>query len=990
MSNYNVLYDSWKNYTTNKSPLEEIDRLEARKILNWVAKSMPNSYSFDNLFGNKMRLLIPLKFEQKNIYHGNSSKSFERLLDLIDQHSAWEYDSESLSRGNVYRISAPEDFGAETNLKKYKSERPPAAKRVEQKIGKLLKKMNRSKNKPAGLSVSTLKNLTRMWEKEGDKVFCPQGSIVISRHPIDVVRMSDFKSLQNCHTPGSSFYKCAVGEAMGQAPVAYFISKKQLDKLFTEKGIEDIDDLGEQEILQDDDRGIKGVSPTARVRLRKFTGENNHGEEFELAIPELTSYGNRITHFKETVNDWALNSQLEYISHDVVDQSLLRNKSWREEYIRAFFTHKLATQENDAQESISATDTMNDIRDRLEGFFPTQSDLGGPSLIYHGGRYIDGDPHELFLNFFGIKEFKGDFSGQGVEKHPINVYSRDFIGSILEEFGDVFFVENGSESDKAFELDKIINSGFRRQREDSQIYADPAVSFEEENLLGAQITTVDFLKGLARGNGEYADLCEMDAEDVVEGMLEYVSMISRLRNMGSQFSKFRFELSDIEDMIDEDDSDFNIEDIIDQCKSNNWRFRIRISGVAGGSLIEKDQFRELTKKDSEYSKELVAIIEEIAGKSDILEKAQGGVSSVHYGGFTDLSRELKDGIRWDLSRKNQKPPYSFFEFASELLIHFYFKTGTEVEFSKNKQGEVSYAIPNMFDRDGDEVQAEAERIIETLLELEKRWSDVESRIRKKLVDLGIVDPQAHQKIISSKSEIMADQAQLFIGEIDRLRGKISNLYNSLTLDIREDFDGLFDKDSGEWINHPNVDIEKIENLMSGLHNSLVSTSLSADYEVFMGSDPLEDQRVAKLLDNRTNKDNLCALVTQNIRKFLENKAGPTVPFNQDKWWNVNPKDVIIKSVKMNAGQYKFSFHFPINIVNIPDPLVALSVGGLMSTLFAYLEADESTEEIKNILKETLHTKDWAAVTERLKKNRSPNQILESKRKKIFRIKLIKS
>ena len=93
---------------------------------------------------------------------------------------------------------------------------------------------------------------------------------------------------------------------------------------------------------------------------------------------------------------------------------------------------------------------------------------------------------------------------------------------------------------------------------------------------------------------------------------------------------------------------------------------------------------------------------------------------------------------------------------------------------------------------------------------------------------------------------------------------------------------------------------------------------------------------------------------------------------------------------MNAGQYKFSFHFPINIVNIPDPLVALSVGGLMSTLFAYLEADESTEEIKNILKETLHTKDWAAVTERLKKNRSPNQILESKRKKIFRIKLIKS
>ena len=614
--------------------------------------------------------------------------------------------------------------------------------------------------------------------------------------------------------------------------------------------------------------------------------------------------------------------------------------------------------------------------------------MSGPSLIYHGGRYIDGDPHELFLNFFGIKEFRGDFSGQGMEKHPTNVYSRDFIRFILKEFGEVFSVENGSDSDKAYELDKIINSGFRNQREDSQIYADPAVSFEEENRLGAQITTADFLKGLARGNGEYADLCEMSTEDVVEGMLEYISMISHLRDMGSRFSKFKFELSDIEDMINEDDSNFNIEDIINQCKSNNWRFRMRIRGVAFGPLITKHQFRELTKKDSEYSKELVAIIEEIVGENDILEKAQGESATDHYGGFPDLSRELKDGIRWDLSRKKQKPFYDFFEFASELLIHFYFKTGTEVESSKNKQGEVSHTIPNMFNRDNDEVQGEAERIIETLLELEKRWSDVESRVGEKLVDLGIVDPQARQKIVSTKSEIMANQAQLFIEEIDKLREKMSNLYNSLTLNIHEDFDGLFDKDSGEWVNHPNVDIEKIENLMSGLHNSLVSTSLSADYEVFMGSDPLEDEKVAKLLDNRANKDNLCVLATQNIRKFLENKAGPMVPFNQDKWWNVNQKDVTIKSVKANAGQHKFSFHFPINIVN--NPITALSVGGLMSTLFAYLEADESTEDIKNILKDTLHSKDWVKVTERLKKNRRSKQILESRRKKSFRIKLIKS
>ena len=322
MPEYNILYNSWKNYISNDNTLNEISKPRAGQILNWISKSMPDSYSFDNLFGNKMRVAIPLKFEQKNIAYDNQ-KIFKELLALVDYYSRWKYDNESLSKGNFYRINEPKDFGLELNLKRYKMEKPPPGKRVEKKIGKVLRGMDNSKNK---IISSALKEVIEVWEKEGDKKLCPQGSVVISRHPIDVARMSDFKNLKSCHTPGSSFYKCAIKESMGNAPVAYFVSKKQLDKLFSEKGIEDIGELDQEEILQDGDRGIKGVSPTARVRLRKFTGENNHGEEFELAIPELTSYGNKITHFKETVNNWALNSQLQYISDDVVDQPFKKSE----------------------------------------------------------------------------------------------------------------------------------------------------------------------------------------------------------------------------------------------------------------------------------------------------------------------------------------------------------------------------------------------------------------------------------------------------------------------------------------------------------------------------------------------------------------------------------------------------------------------------------------------------------------------------------------
>ena len=121
-------------------------------------------------------------------------------------------------------------------------------------------------------------------------------SIVISRAPVDVMRMSDFKNIKSCHSQGSSYFHCAVEEAKGSGLIAWLVPDDELAK---------VDDLQAQDIFSDSQRGIKGVKPIARVRLRQYRHES--GED--LAIPEARLYGNPREGFLEQVVDWARKEQ---------------------------------------------------------------------------------------------------------------------------------------------------------------------------------------------------------------------------------------------------------------------------------------------------------------------------------------------------------------------------------------------------------------------------------------------------------------------------------------------------------------------------------------------------------------------------------------------------------------------------------------------------------------------------------------------------------
>lgn len=121
--------------------------------------------------------------------------------------------------------------------------------------------------------------------------------IILSRNPIDIVRMSDHDGWSSCHGPSGSYFSCAVADAKGAGAIAYIIKKSDLEKV----------DLQAPEIFADRSRRVAGVTPISRIRLRKFVSKSD--EDFDLAVPEGRVYGSHVPGFEESVRQWVLRKQ---------------------------------------------------------------------------------------------------------------------------------------------------------------------------------------------------------------------------------------------------------------------------------------------------------------------------------------------------------------------------------------------------------------------------------------------------------------------------------------------------------------------------------------------------------------------------------------------------------------------------------------------------------------------------------------------------------
>ena len=174
-------------------------------------------------------------------------------------------------------------------------------------------------------------------------------SLVITRAPIDVLRMSDFEKITSCHSPpgrssedGNGYYKCAIAEANGHGPIVYVVRNEDIPEDF---------DWQQEEVFGDEKRNIDGPIPISRVRVRKFTSPSGD----KRAIPEKSTYGKEFPSLVPSVTQFFRKAQPDFEEpNPTLEASRLDNwQRW-------------------------------------------------------GGTYNDSDDDELFNNFFNTNKFYGD------------------------------------------------------------------------------------------------------------------------------------------------------------------------------------------------------------------------------------------------------------------------------------------------------------------------------------------------------------------------------------------------------------------------------------------------------------------------------------------------------------------------------------------------------------------------------------------------------
>ena len=167
-------------------------------------------------------------------------------------------------------------------------------------------------------------------KKEINKLDNDKYSIIITRHPIDVLRMSDFEKITSCHSPPSrsggtnEYYKCAVAEAMGHGALAYVVETEDLLYKTNTSNIESAEqEIQEGEIFADDNRdGGAGfdIKPISRARLRQMRYYDTDtpkrwDDGTELAVPEERIYGVGIPGLSDRVREWARKNQEETLKN---------------------------------------------------------------------------------------------------------------------------------------------------------------------------------------------------------------------------------------------------------------------------------------------------------------------------------------------------------------------------------------------------------------------------------------------------------------------------------------------------------------------------------------------------------------------------------------------------------------------------------------------------------------------------------------------------
>jgi hypothetical protein len=486
-------------------------------------------------------------------------------------------------------------------------------------------------------------------------------SIILSRHPTDVLRMSDFDNIESCHTLASrsgetgAFVKCAYAEAIDGGAIAYVVPTQEIEDFEAEEGqsVEDTD----EEILSDSARSIGDIEPISRVRVRvgKWASEDPDWLDRDIGVPDTRIYGAPTSNFYETLKAWLVDNQesmiqeLPRVEASQVGERDSRGGQYTDRDVGKIDAGKMVliggSYQDNQFESILAR-MMNPEAKRVGDDFPD-----GEYLVVGRPRIVSSE-EDIELPDNRTEELENEIAEQ-VEYYN-NRYDHCTVYADVEDYGEGPTIDAYAEftinlhvgkpdlDDEGGQDGKITTDGIYTINEDRAAYgesimddfyeigglewADPAG--EEMNRATAYYVVgtgevrlhVDLRPGPSLGDDyiyglhefeQFADAIESDIDERVDPLLETLMKRTLMREGILESSKFQqfMQQAEEEEFEDFDDTDWSFDVIPDEGRVDiDMSVDFKVDEIKG---LEDIFYTDQAIKDIGMSRDFGAILKKM-------------------------------------------------------------------------------------------------------------------------------------------------------------------------------------------------------------------------------------------------------------------------------------------------------------------------------------------------------------------------------------------
>ena len=534
--NMDVATETWFKYlqetekrTNKKKLLNEISRDEADKIYDWMAGQGGSiNPEFDDLFGGAMRVaflmasadtrklgqvVAALKSEKwqppKAEWGGSLRSSFNfkkvkqkerrRVGDLPPDFEPGDEDPRP-----VEEFTKDEDV-ADLNVERTYDFTIPAGPRKGETIQKSDKTtMSRAMAKLAKKGILD-KDILDWWQKTqtfytkdgnwrtiedlfDDAADLNKHTVIVSRHPIDVLRMSDIGAITSCHREGGEYFQCAQLEAKGHGPIAYVVETKKLDAFL--RGQSDIEKAKEMIVhnifqrkeIFDTFHEHLNDAPKLELALRILKNDWTYvSEDVKNAITvDMVREAIRAKLSDEPWGPYQGDPNPPQPISDFDDEEIFRDRGRKIPGIVATTRVRLRKYEDEATGNVFTAPEGRTYGKGAPGFidvvrgwtWDNQKDmfLDGDKLklppqhdlVRWGGSYEDTQDGRLLNHFFEADQYSGNVAQRGTEEEGEELHAQweEQVQDLLQSAGNraehlQFYADVGGEWDEPY-----VSAGF--------------------------------------------------------------------------------------------------------------------------------------------------------------------------------------------------------------------------------------------------------------------------------------------------------------------------------------------------------------------------------------------------------------------------------------------------------------------------------------------------------------------------------------------------